>query len=71
MTLYVDYGNKRVTLKHSVWVGRKDHTVFNKVKWCEGTFKPDTFRYFFDDGKMYFKRKKDLMWFQLRWANHV
>ena len=68
MTLSLDYGTGHVTLKHSVWVGQQDHTVFPKVKWCEETFKPNTFKYFYD-GKIYFKHKKDLMWFMLRWSS--
>ena len=67
MTLIVDYGNKRVTLKYGAWIGR-DPTVFEKVQWCEETFKPYTVRYHHADGTMYFKRKKDLMWFKLRWS---
>lgn len=64
MTLTVDYGNKKITLNYEVWVGR-DNTIFDKRKWCEETFKPDTFRYY--QGVMYFKRKKDLTWFTMRW----
>ena len=66
--LIVDYGLKRVTLKHKVWVSREWATREAKIRWCEQTFKPDTWRYYFADSTMYFKRKKDLMWFKLRWS---
>jgi len=68
MTLIVDYGNKRVTLKHGVWVSREWATREAKIKWCEETFKTDTWKYHFADSTMYFKRKKDLNWFILRWS---
>jgi hypothetical protein len=66
MTLIVDYGLKRVILNHGVWVSRDFESREAKLNWCEETFKTDTWWYHFADSTLYFKRKKDLMWFNLR-----
>lgn len=68
MTLIVDYGNKRVTLKYGVWISRDWQSREAKMRWCEETFKTDTWWYHFADSTLYFKRKKDLTWFMLRWS---
>ena len=67
MTLIVDYGDKRVKFNYGVLISRDWHSREAKIKWCEETFKPDTWRYYYADSTLYFKRKKDLTWFMLRW----
>lgn len=66
MTLYVDYGNRRVEYKYAVSVYRSNRD--EQVNWCEATFKSESFRYYRPDSAIYFKRKKDLMWFKLRFG---
>lgn len=67
MTLQIDYGKKRVVLKHSIWIGR-DSTVDEKVHWCYESFKVDSWSYYWSTGSMYFKREEDLVLFTLRWS---
>ena len=66
MTLNVDYGDRREVFEYSTgvtWWVRGE-----QIEWCEQTFPEGTWRYYHHQGAMYFKRERDLMLFQLRWA---
>ncbi len=66
MKLNVDYGNNREVYEHCVGVDWPRR--YEQIKWCEETFKPKAWHYYHHQGAIYFKRKKDLLWFTLRWA---
>ena len=64
VVLIVDYGHVRVEMPHSA---QGDFArLYQQSKWCEETFKWEHHR--LSGSVFYFKRKKDLMWFLLRWA---
>jgi len=66
MTLYVDYGNKRV--EYPYYVGCDWPRVAEQQYWCGATFKAGDWWYYNHQGVFYFRREKDEMLFRLKWA---
>ena len=65
MTLIVDYGDHSEEYKHSVKTNsakRAEHLAF-----CNASFKREHWHYYHFGDSIWFKRKKDLTWFNLKW----
>lgn len=66
MTLIVDYGTYEERFKHCV----KTHVTkrVEHFNFCNANFKRQHWHYYHYGEEIYFKRKKDLMWFKLRFG---
>ena len=66
MTLNVDYGDRVEHFKYSV---KTHHTKrVAHFAFCDKSFERKHWHYYHFGEEIYFKRKKDLMWFKLRFA---
>jgi len=66
MTLVVDYGDHVDRYKYSVWAQADKRLSY--FEFCRANFIRKNWHYYHYDNLIYFKRKKDLMWFKLRFS---
>lgn len=66
MTLNVDFGDHVETFEYSAPADHKIRDV--QFHFCNNSFKRSNWHYYHYDDDFYFKRKKDLMWFKLRFG---
>jgi hypothetical protein len=66
MTLNVDYGDHVEVFKYSVPAQTDQRLSY--FEFCRANFVRKNWHYYHYDNLIYFKRKKDLMWFKLRFG---
>lgn len=49
-------------------VGVDWHRRGDQIAWCEQTFAPGTWTFYYHHGAIYFQRHEDETWFRLRWS---
>ena len=64
--LIVDYGTKRERFPFATAIV---HTYrADKLAWCKQTFKDSEWHYWYMEQRIYFKKKKHINWYRLRWS---
>lgn len=66
MTLIVDYGDREEKFEYCVPVHHTNRLA--RFDFCKENFKRSNWHYYHYNEAIYFKRKKDLMWFKLRFG---